>query len=344
MDTHENDPLLAQLDRDLPDVDLASLEYFASFPFDSRIEQLLDNETPTVAISMSGHSDQLPDNLLFPSNEDNAVECFLSDDEVILINASRYRYSLKGSSSFDGSRLKVNVAISDDTSSSVGVKIEDVPNSNDAFIAYRIDPDQQPVSEVLDTKNLVRYLCLLANIEPRVVDENLKQVENTVAQGSHLNKDGHEGLKLKRRLFQDYFMNLWNQLGQETDGSSWRETRQIIHELPTIDPRFREVLRYQQTEEESPKESTLSTALEYAKIDTELDIEDTYSLNLVFSSQNRNTLDQDATRIISSVAKPMRLKKASAHQKVSGRPIQLDISDPLVQQLFVDWFDQLVSA
>lgn len=337
MSFSENEAIFDDLERDLPDLDIASLEYFATFPFDPRLEQLLDNEPPTVEISMDGHSDQLPDNPLFPPNEENLTEVAISDDEVITLDAGRYRYNLKGSSTYDGRRLEVDLTINDADSNCDGVKIEDVPNSNDAFIAYRIDIDKSPVSEVLDTKGLVRYLCLLADVEPRLVDASLNKQSKS-------SKHQKESIKLERRIYQDYFMNIWNRLGKEASGSTHAETRKIFLELPVTDPKYKEVIRFQQKESEDSETSTLATTLEYAKIDTDLDIEDTYSLNLVFSAQDRNTLDQDASRIIASVAEPMRLKKASAKQIVNGKQIPLDVTDEEVQQKFVDWFDQLVSA
>lgn len=337
MSFSENEAIFDDLERDLPDLDIASLEYFATFPFDPRLEQLLDNEPPTVEISMSGHSDELPDNPLFPSNEENPTDIAISDDEVITIDTGRYRYNLNGSSTYDGRRLDVDLTINDGDSNCVGVKIEDVPNSNDAFIAYRIDIDKPAISEVLDTKGLIRYLCLLANVEARVVDTTL----NSLSRNS---KHEKESIKLERRLYQDYFMSIWNRLGKKIPGSTHTETRKIFHELPVTDPKYKEVIRFQQKESEDSEAGTLATTLEYAKIDTELDIEDTYSLNLVFSAQNRDTLDQDASRIIASVAEPMRLKKASAKQVVNGKQIPLDVTDEEVQQKFVDWFDQLVSA
>ncbi len=336
MEHQEYSDLLAELERDLPDIDIASLEYFTTFPFDSRLEQLLNNEPPEVRITSQGASDQFLDDPLFPPNEINEVDITLDDDEVISIKTPRYTYNLEGVSTYDGMRLSVDLRVNDGIMSAEGVAIKDVPDHNNVFIAYRINPDASQVTRILSTKELIRTLCLLGNVEAAAAKKALQHIEQI--------EKNPDSITLDHTIYQEYFMHLWNRLGQENDTASRSETRKIIHEIPTSNKSQQEVLRLEQIEEESSDNTILVTTLEYAKIYTELDVEDTYTLTLVFTKEDRGTLTKSASRIICSGADAYSLKRAKATQKAKGKETALDINDPSVQQLFVDWFDQLVSA
>lgn len=336
MDTSPDYSLFEQLDNEIPDIDLASFEYFSNIPFDARLEQLLDNETPEVHISLEGSTTQFLDDPLFPSNELNLVDVTLGDDEVVTFDAGKYRYSLDGTSRYDGQKVSVELNIHDGDSNICGVVVNDIPDHTDAFVAYRIDPDRPQASKVLNTKELIRYMCLLANVEPRTAENALRYIEAGV-------KDP-DGIKLDRTIYQEYFMQLWNRLGQGDESASRSETRKIIHELDSVHETEQEVLRLQQTETETSDDTTLTTTLEYAKIYQELDIEDTYTVTLEFTKSGKENIGQSASRIVSSGADAYRLKKAVATQIIQGRETILDLNDPDIQQLFVDWFDQLVSA
>lgn len=336
MEPQEYSDLLKELEQDLPDIDIASLEYFATFPFDSRLEQLLDNEPPEVRIASQGVSDQFLDDPLFPPNELNQIDITLDDDEIVSIKTPRYEYNLEGVSTYDGTRLSVDLRVHDGDSNTGGVTFKDIPEHNDVFIAFRINPDLSQVTKVLSTKDLIHTLCLLGNVESVAAKKALEHVEKA--------EKSPDSITLDHTIYQEYFMHLWNRLGQENKTASRSETRKIIHEIPTDNAAQQEVLRLEQVEEESSDNTILITTLEYAKIYTELDVEDTYTLTLVFTKDDRGSLTKSASRIVCSGADAYSLKKAKATQKVKGKETPLDINDPSIQQLFVDWFDQLVSA
>lgn len=325
--------ILSQLEQELF-IDTASIEYYITMPFDERLELLLEEEAPTVAIETGGVSSYLRNHKLFPPNTIEPVEVFLDEDTPSEVDVEAFSFKLKGSMRLDHKKISINAEVTSDLNDGVPTFIQDVRGANNEFIVLRsTDTGDGFIHEMLDTVGLIHLLGSFADIDRASMANVLKQAT-------------HDG-KLRRRDLHILLMNTWSLIGYKM--GSKKETKMLSHTLPKESDMYSESIKLERQEEQNQTEDLLRFTLERTKTFEGLDVEDTYSLKLEFSSDPQKAehtiLNQMAERIIASGITPLTLVGVSGSRIINGgKKTELNLNDIEVITQFVDWFDQLITA
>jgi hypothetical protein len=145
-------------------------------------------------------------------------------------------------------------------------------------------------------------------------------------------------------MYRTLITSLWAKLA-ELSGTVTRTTM-IDQKLKSTETDItrRAKLSYEATE--SPKHSSVKMVLEHVIEHIELDVEEAYTLVLEYKSGSKNPSTADAKKYVLSGIDSMQLTSARAAYRSLGDPAKkLDIdADPNLVTLFVDTFDELLSA
>lgn len=313
--------LLQSLDQEL-EVNLASAEYYATMPFDERLLALLESEPATFHTQATFHTSQNLNRDFFPVNYTDVFDITIDSDTIEPLPLDGFAYYLKGSASFDSRHIIMDAKVYPDLNDSGYTTIQNAPENPDTFHMYKSTP-HGIVFETLDAKGLLSILASLADIDT----SKLRSIAPDITNKTVLHKT---------------IEHLWTSLG-EMYGSS-KKVRTLSHEVSDEESTIREYLKVTYTDEETPDQSLIHLKLENVKELKDLDINDVHTLKLTFAQNSHTHIKQYAERLVASGIIPMHLVGIDGVRKNNGRTTQLNLNDPDVIKLFVDWFDQLVAA
>ena len=328
MDKEDEQLLLARLDEELEvGVDAATAEYYVDMAFDERLMSLLENEPSVTTINVPRITSQPLNSALFTPNDSESPEAIPEKiDEHTPIDQFSFRIS--GSLQTDVSTLRINAKIESDLHDQEPVIVENATDIPDTFLLYKATSDGF-ISQRITKEELLFFLASLSNID----------VFDVVSALSAFSEEDRQ----KPQFTNGFIEQLWAQLGEEA--GSKRTERTIEHDISDdpASPR-KKVLKLTYVQEETATESLVHLSLAHVETHEDLDVSDTHRLQLMYSFDTRDTFAHYAERFIVSGMPSMKLIKIEGTHHHSGRTIPLNLYDPEIIELFVNWFDELVSA
>jgi hypothetical protein len=322
---HDKDRPTDRLERDPLSLTLedAQAEYFADMAFDDRLLALLDtNGVTSTTIDITHTTTGCTDKLTSQYFSDNtSIENY---EEATVIDA--YAYHLSGVLKYEDNKLAIDARIDSEVGDYPSVQIQNDTTQADCFYMCTIG-DEFDVT-VLDTKELFTVLCQLAGATKSEVNSFLDATADARETTPFALEENIEGL--------------WSRLG-ETHGKT-KKVQEIIHEISNPqNPDAPEKIKLHYEELENPDASIVELYLEHSIEMIELDAQESYCLSLKFEQVNKNSVTKGAEKVIISGSSP-RLIAFDAYKKANGRVTPLDVDDTNVRGMFVDWFDELISA
>lgn len=319
-----------KLERDTlpPPLEAAEAEYFADMAFDERLESLLENEPSKISLSIHHTTSGITERTLggfFRLNASEKHDVVISDDLIEEMEVPAYAYYLSGVLEQHHGRILIDATITPDDDKSENIRIESTPHSTDAFCVSRDGED--PELTLIDTRDLFSLLCQLNGATQQ-------NVENLFTALDGMKQNTLQVLKANIEA-------VWTQLG-ESHGRVTTVT-ELSHtvEHPTNEA-FPERIRLRHEMEETESMTYTKFFLEHTTEMIPLDVEDTYCLTLVFEQATSRTTEKNAERIVASGTSP-RMVALDVERKSKGRVTKLDLDAASIKELFVNWFDQLIS-
>lgn len=315
-DRLERDPLSLS-------VEDAQAEYFADMAFDHRLIALFENKAhATTTIDITHTSDGCTDGLSLQYFAPNTT---IENAHTLAVDDA-YAYRLSGVLSLDQDKLTIDARVDSELGDYPSVSIQSEASRLDCFYLSKIG-DEFNLS-IIDTKELFTVLCRLAGARDDKINTYMDEIESTA--------------KDNPLAFQVNIVELWNQIG-ETHGKT-KTVREVIHKIvePT-DPALPEKIKLRYEEFENPDATIIKLFLEHCTEMTELDAQESYCLSLKFEQINNKSAHSKAKKVIVSGISP-KLIGLNVHKKSQGSVTPLDINDPVVKGLFVNWFDEIVTA
>ncbi len=334
-DSHfEGNKPLDKLERDTlpPSLEAAQAEYFADMAFDDRLLRLLEKHPASTSIAITnvtpGCTDELSLRYFYPNTTiEESHEIFFENDESepVLDVVDAYAYRLNGTVRADDDALFIDATITSEVGDYPSVQIQSDTTQADRYYISKIGDEFD--MDVLDSKELFTLLCQLNGASKLYIDKYMSTLDDFMDTPA---------------VHQKNIQKLWVQLG-ETHGKS-QTVHEITHEIkdpsaPSDPEKIK--LRYEETE--SPEVTIVKLFLEHSKEMVELDTQESHYLALTFQQVNERTIEKVAERIIVSGITPQ-LIGINFEKKSQGRITPLDITDVNVKQLFVNWFDEVISA
>lgn len=325
---HSNKPVdKLESDRLPPPIEAAAAEYFADMAFDNRLLMLLETSPATTHIRAQ-HVTQAYNHgigsLYFKENAMSPTKIYF-DDEPEYLEAPAYAFSIEGDITQDTARLLTDITITPDNSDDASVKVENDPINPDVFYISKLT-DELAI-DVMSTEELFTLLCQLEGARQSSLDTLLAQLDDN-------------NLRTPKDM-QRYVVQMWERLG-EAHGTRCT-VRTLSHSIEEpASPHHPEAINLTHEEIEEPQKTTIKLSLKHTTTMPELNVTDAYNLRLVFE-QNNEVVDKHAERTVISGIEPQ-LVSANIYHQHNGRTTQLDIDTIAIKELFIDWFDQLITA
>jgi hypothetical protein len=311
-----------------PSVEDAEAEYFADMAFDDRLLYLLANESSKITLSLAHKTSALTNigaSALFSPNSTEVVDITLDDDHIEELEVPAFSYRMEGRLEQYPGRLEIDAIITPDDTYGEAIHIESTPHSPDVFYISR--RGEKPDVEIIDTKELFYVLCQLGGASKQSIDQVCTAL-------TAINQN-------KPSIFRANIEEVWRQLG-ETHGEITTATElSHIVETPARED-FPEKIKLRREEVETADATFIKLFLEHTTEMTTLDVEESYCLTLVFEQVNSRNTEKNAEKVIVSGISP-RMITLDIERKSKGRVTKLDLDTASIKELFVNWFDQLVS-
>lgn len=325
LDKLERDPLP-------PPLDAAEAEYFADMAFDDRLLNLLEMSPTSISIYAQHTTEAYEHGIArdyFNPNAQSLDQIFFEDGTLEYLEAPAFAYSIEGNIEHHTTHLNTNISVTPESGDDPAVKIESDPKNPDVFYISKQSNDLDTSHfDILRPEDVFTILCQLKGARKPSVDTVLSRLEE---QG--LNKPAD-----MRRLI----VELWEHIG-EAHGKRIT-TRTLAHEVvQPANEAHPEKITLVREEIEEPSKTTIKLRLNHTTTIPESNVTDTYSLRLTFE-QLSEVVEKDAERTVVSAPEESQLTSISAYRQQNGRTTKLDIDAITIKELFVDWFDQLVSA
>lgn len=328
------DRMLEEIEASLSPAELASAEYFANLAFDERLQNLIEAEPSKTRIALSSQTRQFIESPFFPPTEYAPTGMGMEEFKSELLEPV-YEYHLTGELNVDGTITSLDLTIRD-ADSKGATKIRKNPEQPDTFVIERTQLDIPGSWTLQDTRGLFHTLAKLLDEDVREVTKAMQSIERTFSGNP---KEAHRAIN---KMYEQLVIQLWNEAGEQ--GTIWKKTRQLSLDTPLQDPPFdTQSLRLEYAELENPKDSLIQITFERSNVSEELDMEDVYSLRLVLNQQGDSS-NRLAKHMIVSGTDAHRIRGFSFSHSHQGKTTLLDVTDPEVQEMFIDWFDQLVSG
>lgn len=321
-----------RLERQLlpPTLEEAEAEYFADMAFDDRLLRRLENEAPTVVATFShtvtSHQDGIASRY-FPSNATETLDIVIDEDTVEQIEQLAFTFTLQGTLLRQGDSIDLTCAILPEDTSAARISLRSDADNNDLFYLSKQGADGEVDVDLIDSKSLFTILCQLGGA-------NIQSVNGFINASSQHKQNGLSDIHT-------HIESVWGQLA-ETHGKK-EVVHQLVHEVATpLRAEHPEAITLTRREIEEPQRTLISLNLEHAITMPELDAQEAYCLQLTFEHTTEQSVEKNAEKIIRSTNSP-RLVSLSSYRKDNGRVTPLDINDIKVKELFINWFDQVVS-
>lgn len=313
-----------------PTLEEAEAEYFADMAFDDRLLALLDKYSPTVISTVShtvtSHQDGIAARY-FTSNTTEPHEIVIDEDTIEEIEQPAFAYTLQGTLMRHPERIELHCVILPEDSSATRITLQSDPDNNDLFYLSKTEKDNQIDIDLVDSKDLFAILCQLGGI-------NMQPVSDFYTSLAQLDQD-------KIPIIHAHIEDFWDQLA---DAHGKKEAvHQIVHQVtkPAL-AQHPETITLTRKEIEQPQQTFIELNLEHATDMPELNAQEAYCLKLSFEHTTGRPVEKNAEKIIRSKDTP-RLVGITFHRRSGGRITQLDITDIKVKELFINWFDQVIS-
>lgn len=320
-----------KLERDIlpPPLEAAEAEYFADMAFDERLESLLENEPSKIHLSIRHkttgvEADTL--NGLLVLNTTDKLDIVNTDDLVEGVEVPAFSYFLSGVLEQHHGRILIDAVITPDDGLGDSIRIESTSHNSDVFYISRLG--DIPDIEMIDTRELFLLLCQLNGASRQSLEQLFKALDG-------MNQNTLQVLKANIEA-------VWTQLG-ESHGQVTTVT-ELSHAVKSpTNEQFPECIRLRHEVEETEDTTFTKFFLEHTTAMPTLDIEDTYCLKLVFEQDTSRNTEKNAERIVASGTSP-RMVALDLERKSKGRVTKLDLDAASIKELFVNWFDQLISS
>ena len=333
--SRENDKPTDRLERDSlpPNLEAAQAEYFADMAFDDRLLNRLEEHVATTTIDATYVTTSCDGDLTrdyFPSNTTSEVEHYIAfeegHDELILGTVDAYAFHLTGSLENHPDALSINARIESELGDYPSVRIQSDTDNPDCFYISK-DTDEFDVT-IISTKELLAVLCRLNGARGQDIETLL---DNPQEPDANIQK------KIRTAI-----TDLWKQIG---DNHGKRKTvHEITHDVKTpAHAASPEKINLRYEELENPDVTLIKLFLEHSTEHFSLDAKEAYCLTLVFEQINEKNTHKVAEKIVVSGIEP-KLISHSFEKKTQGRVTPLNIDSADIKELFVDWFDQIIST
>lgn len=311
-----------------PDLEIAEAEYFADMAFDDRLHLLLEGTTVTTYVDIENTTHGTLDglaSLLFAPNTVEPVNEVFDAETTYEIDMPAFSYKMRGYMQKTPTRLEVDATITPIENHDKSIRIQSNHENDDSFFISSNDIENFTVNSV----SLFYLFCQLGGAKEKRIDTLYSAMK--------------ENRLDKTSVIQDNIAGLWQQLG-ETHGETTmiKELRHSVEHPANSE--FPEHIKLRHETNEKPHVTITRLYLEHATEMHELDVESSYCLKLEFEQQTGHSTNRNAERITVTGISTPQLVSLDFGRKLKGRITPLDVETIQIKELFVDWFDQIVSA
>ena len=315
-------------DRLPPPPEVAEAEYFIDMAFDDRLLMLLEGEASLVQIDMSYTTSEISEGIasyFFQPNTAKTIDIQLGEDALEELEIPALAYRMHGCLQLQPTQLIIDAQITPEENRAQSIRIQNDPQKADTFYSTRLESEFD--IDIIDTKELFSLLCQLGGASKQKIDQLLVAM-------AKLNQDTPQ-------IFRTHIAELWQQLG-ESHGETLTSREMICDVTQSPSSETREKIKLRREELEKTDGTFIRLYLEHANEMTGLDVEESHCLTLTFEQQTERNIEKKAERIIISGISP-RLISIDFERKSKGKVKPLDLDNITIKELFVDWFDKLIS-
>lgn len=308
----------------IPELDAATLEYFADIAFDSRLEALLENSdlTQTSFTSFTSSSYEVYPPILGYNHRDVDFD----DDEPVRQGKPLTLLNTIGIFVKAGDEHRLSIEFVSDTDPSKRLKIES--NTDGGFDAFEPGVLSAELTR-LDLRDIAHISLLANDVDPKTLDRIAELEEPDYEYRKILNFVWDRAAQLSG-IKRD--VNIIEKPAAES-----KDDRPVTHRLVQEE--------YSQAEYSNPEAQINDTIdIIYEKVIRypDLDAEEIYRLRLQYLSDGSNLI-KTAQKIVRSSDSHLS-SIGFFHKTVDGTVRELDASDPKTMQLFVDALEELLTA
>lgn len=300
-----------------PSIEIAQGEYFADLAFEPRLLDVLECISPKVSIDVSSNTQQILHPVLFTPNFGEEVQSEGDKGELITISSTAFH--AVGELYEQPGKLEVDLRICPEFGEQSPLIIKST--GIDKFFVYN---EGSTEFEVFSTPEFADFSLKAAG-----VDKNAREQLFSALNGHGITK------------WRTLITELWKSMAERS--GTMQTTKTLDQKLmSTSGTKLRAKLQHETIE--TPSESRISMTLERVIEHTDLDVEEAYTLILSYVSRGDSNSTREANKYTVSGVNPMRLTSLRASCSAGGRVTKLDVSDPGIMELFVDTFDELLTA
>lgn len=313
-----------------PPVEDAEAEYLADMAFDDRLLRRLAETSPLIAANFSQTIKAPRDGLIgkyFQENEFIQNEVVIDDDTVEVLTEGAFSFSVEGTLRKLPNSLFVDFGISANDALGTHLHIQSTDNTPDTYLVTCTENEALRGVDIIDTTELFMVICQVGDLFSNLVGNERRALLDAFTNDPS--------------VAQKNIAQLWEQVA-ETKGTKIAKSTIKRETLTVTNPEHPEHTTLAYEEVEDKDSSKIQLVLTHTTLMPEFDAQESHQLRLIFESMKHETLSQkDAKKIISSGI--MQLKSVDAISMSGGRVTQLDLTKSPVVELFVDWFDEVVS-
>lgn len=310
----------------------AEAEYFADMAFDERLSDILDATTPSILASYrhttTKHLDGIAGRYFKSNNYIETPVTFEDDslDEILEIPA--FEYTVYGGVSTDEDSLSISATILPEDESLDRISIANTGQKPNTYAITISDRNNIKNFDIINTEDVFAILCQLSDVA------DSRQIK------THLN-ELHKDPDYDQSLLSEPIAVLWSEMA-ETHGEK-HSTQYLSHELEEpYDPNNPETVELIYKEIETPDSSQIEFSLIHTTHYSDLGADEAHRLRMVFDFSTEEPLEKEAAKIVHSNG--ARLVSFTTTKEIKGCITNLDLDLPDIKEMFVDWFDILISA
>jgi hypothetical protein len=306
-----------------PELEDAQAEYFADMAFDDRLLTILELEPKTIQIDTIGNSvDLLGEGFFTPNSLVYETIKLEEDGPIHEIPLDAFSFRATGNIVEQPGELIVDLKLSSDIDDQPAMYIQSDPKNRDGFYVYRDGLIDEP--SYISTIELTQLTMMVCGLDG-TARQQLRR-----------------GMGDKPNGYRPVITQLWKNLGERS--GSVTESSLLIEALADSTTEKPQQGKLSYISRETPTESVTTMILQHVTDFPDLDSQEIYTLRLVYASSGHTSLEKEAQKTISSGITPHTLRGVEMTHTTHGTTHKLDVHDPVIQQLFVNTFDEIVAA
>ncbi|MGV9001562.1 MAG: hypothetical protein ACOH18_01230 [Candidatus Saccharimonadaceae bacterium] len=313
-----------------PRIEDAGAEYLADMAFDDRLLSKLEKNGTLVKSRFSNTITTHKEGIVsqhFAENDFVPNEVILDDDTIEIIKEGALSYIVEGEIRQQPGSLFVDFSVSSDDEADLRLHVQSADDTPDVYFLTGTQKGVLRDVDVIDSNELFKLVCQLGRIFENIDnDAYLRMLEMFSNDTS---------------IAQNNIVKLWEQIA-ETYGQKTATTELTCEVTIPANPSHPEHIKLVYTETEDMESSKIELHLSHTTDMPEFDVQESHHLRLLFESSKDDTLCQkDAQKVINSGY--MHLTGIQASTVSRGHVTELDLATSPIIELFVDWFDEVVS-